>query len=123
MHYLLTTAAKEDLSELFLYVNREFGVQKAKEAILNIQKTIEELEAFPDLGMVPRYRSLRLQGYRFLIVEKHYVFYKIINNAVTIIKIIHQKQSLFLLSNLSYFESILEGIKTPLSKTKKINWK
>jgi|GEM_PF-490213 toxin ParE1/3/4 len=123
MHYLLTTAAKEDLSELFLYVNREFGVQKAKEAILNIQKTIEELEAFPDLGMVPRYRSLRLQGYRFLIVEKHYVFYKIINNAVTIIRIIHQKQSLFLVSNLSYFESILEGIKTPLSKTKKINWK
>ena len=123
MHYLLTTAAKEDLSELFLYVNREFGVQKAKEAITNIQKTIEELEAFPDLGMVPRYRSLRLQGYRFLIVEKHYVFYKIINNAVTIIRIIHQKQSLFLVSNLSYFESILEGIKTPLSKTKKINWK
>jgi toxin ParE1/3/4 len=123
MHYLLTTAAKEDLSELFLYVNREFGVQKAKEAISNIQKTIEELEAFRDLGMVPRYRSLRLQGYRFLIVEKHYVFYKIINNAVTIIRIIHQKQSLFLVSNLSYFESILEGIKTPLSKTKKINWK
>jgi toxin ParE1/3/4 len=123
MHYLLTTAAKEDLSELFLYVNREFGVQKAKEAISNIQKTIEELEAFPDLGMVPRYRSLRLQGYRFLIVEKHYVFYKIINNAVTMIRIIHQKQSLFLVSNLSYFESILEGIKTPLSKTKKINWK
>jgi toxin ParE1/3/4 len=123
MHYLLTTAAKEDLSELFLYVNREFGVQKAKEAITNIQKTIEELESFPDLGMVPRYRSLRLQGYRFLIVEKHYVFYKIINNAVTIIRIIHQKQSLFLVSNLSYFESILEGIKTPLSKTKKINWK
>jgi toxin ParE1/3/4 len=123
MHYLLTSAAKEDLSELFLYVNREFGVQKAKEAITNIQKTIEELESFPDLGMVPRYRSLRLQGYRFLIVEKHYVFYKIINNAVTIIRIIHQKQSLFLVSNLSYFESILEGIKTPLSKTKKINWK
>jgi toxin ParE1/3/4 len=123
MHYLLTTAAKEDLSELFLYVNREFGVQKAKEAITNIQKTIEELESFPDLGMVPRYRSLRLQGYRFLIVEKHYVFYKIINNAVTIIRIIHQKQYLFLVSNLSYFESILEGIKTPLSKTKKINWK
>ena len=123
MHYLLTTAAKEDLSELFLYVHREFGVQKAKEAISNIQKTIEELEAFPDLGMVPRYRSLRLQGYRFLIVEKHYVFYKIINNAVTMIRIIHQKQSLFLVSNLSYFESILEGIKTPLSKTKKINWK
>jgi toxin ParE1/3/4 len=123
MHYLLTTAAKEDLSELFLYVNREFGVQKAKEAISNIQKTIEELEAFPDLGMVPRYRSLRLQGYRFLIVEKHYVFYKIINNEVTIIRIIHQKQSLFLVGNLSYFESILEGIKTPLSKTKKINWK
>jgi toxin ParE1/3/4 len=123
MHYLLTTAAKEDLSELFLYVNREFGVQKAKEAISNIQKTIEELEAFPDLGMVPRYRSLRLQGYRFLIVEKHYVFYKIINNQVTLIRIIHQKQSLFLVGNLSYFESILEGIKTPLSKTKKINWK
>ena len=123
MHYQFTTAAKEDLSQLFLYVNQEFGVQKANEAISNIQKSIEELEAFPDLGMVPRYRSLRLQGYRFLVVEKHYLFYKIFNNVLTIIRIIHQKQSVYLISNLSYFESILEGIKTPLSKTKEIKWK
>jgi toxin ParE1/3/4 len=123
MQYQFTTAVKEDLSQLFIYGNQEFGIQKAKEAISNIQKGIEELEAFPELGMVPRYRSLRLQGYRFLVVEKHYVFYKIFNNVPTIIRIIHQKQSVNLISNLSYFESILEGIKTPLSKTKKIKFK
>jgi plasmid stabilization system protein ParE len=97
--------------------------KKQRKQFQKSKKGIEELEAFPELGMVPRYRSLRLQGYRFLVVEKHYVFYKIFNNVPTIIRIIHQKQSVNLISNLSYFESIHEGIKTPLSKTKKIKWK
>lgn len=94
MTYQLTTSAKEDLLQLNVYLIKEFGVDKANEALLTIRKEIEQLITYPLLGVVPRYRSLRLQGYRYLIVEKHYIFYKVQESVITIIRIIHQKQTL-----------------------------
>ena len=94
MTYQLTTSAKEDLLQLNVYLIKEFGVDKANEALLTIRKEIEQLLTYPLLGVVPRYRSLRLQGYRYLIVEKHYIFYKVQKSVITIIRIIHQKQTL-----------------------------
>jgi addiction module RelE/StbE family toxin len=94
MTYQLTTSAKEDLLQLNVYLIKEFGVDKANEALLTIRKEIEQLRTYPLLGVVPRYRSLRLQGYRYLIVEKYYIFYKVQKSVITIIRIIHQKQTL-----------------------------
>jgi toxin ParE1/3/4 len=94
MTYQFTTSAKEDLLQLNVYLIKEFGVDKANEALLTIRKEIEQLLTYPLLGVVPRYRSLRLQGYRYLIVEKHYIFYKVQESVITIIRIIHQKQTL-----------------------------
>ena len=94
MTYQLTTSAKEDLLQLNVYLINEFGVDQADKALLKIRKEIEQLLTYPLLGVVPRYRSLRLQGYRYLIVEKHYIFYKIQDLVITMIRIIHQKQTL-----------------------------
>ena len=90
MTYQLTTSSQEDLSQLNVYLIKEFGVEKANEVLLTIRKEIEQLLTYPTLGMVPRYRSLRLQGYRYLIVEKHDIFYKIQESMITIIRTIHQ---------------------------------
>ena len=94
MTYQLTTSAKEDLLQLNVYLINEFGVESANEVLLTIRKQMEQLLNYPTLGMVPRYRSLRLQGYRYLTVEKHYIFYKVQESVITIIRIIHQKQTL-----------------------------
>jgi toxin ParE1/3/4 len=94
MTYQLTTSAKEDLLQLNVYLIKEFGVDQANEVLLTIRTQIEQLLKYPTLGIVPRYRSLRLQGYRYLIVEKHYIFYKVQESIITIIRIIHQKQTL-----------------------------
>ena len=94
MTYQLTTSAKEDLLQLNVYLINEFGVDQANKAFVRIRKEIEQLLTYPLLGVVPRYRSLRLQGYRYLIVEKHYIFYKVKESIITIIRIIHQKQTL-----------------------------
>lgn len=94
MTYQLTTSATEDLSQLNVYLVKEFGVEKVNEVLLKIRKELEQLLTYPLLGVVPRYRSLRLQDYRYLIVEKHYIFYKVKESVITIIRIIHQKQSL-----------------------------
>ena len=94
MTYQLTTSAKEDLLQLNVYLINEFGVDQANKALLRIRKEIEQLLTYPLLGVIPRYRSLRLQGYRYLILEKHYIFYKIQDLVITMIRIIHQKQTL-----------------------------
>ena len=94
MTYQLTTSAKEDLLQLNVYLINEFGVDQANKAFVRIRKEIEQLLTYPLLGVVPRYRSLRLQGYRYLIVEKQYIFYKVKESIITIIRIIHQKQTL-----------------------------
>ena len=94
MTYQLTTSAKEDLLQLNVYLIKEFGVDQANEVLLTIRTQIEQLLKYPTLGIVPRYRSLRLQGYRYLIVEKHYIFYKVQESIITIIRIIHQKKTL-----------------------------
>ena len=42
-----------------------------------IEKAINNLKDFPYSGSVPHYATLRRQGYRVLIVERHLVFYKV----------------------------------------------
>ena len=41
-----------------------------------IEAVINQLREFPFSGSLPRYSTLRRQGFRVLIVERHLVFYK-----------------------------------------------
>jgi toxin ParE1/3/4 len=93
MRYQFTTSAKEDLQSLQVYLRVNFGEEKSQAFIQYLQEQIKTLLEYPELGIVPRYRSLRLQGFRFLIIEKNYVFYKVDQVILTIIRILHQKQS------------------------------
>jgi toxin ParE1/3/4 len=93
MRYQFTTSAKEDLQSLQVYLRVNFGEEKSQAFIQYLQEQIKTLLEYPELGIVPRYRSLRLQGFRFLIIEKNYVFYKVDQDILTIIRILHQKQS------------------------------
>ena len=43
------------------------------------------MENFPYMGAKPRYATLRRQGYRVLVVERHLAFYKIDEEAKTAI--------------------------------------
>ena len=59
-----------------------------------LEQSINKLADFPEMGVKPRYKSLRLQGFRVLIVESHLVFYKVFNEAreIIIYRIFHGKQ-------------------------------
>jgi toxin ParE1/3/4 len=97
MTYQFTTSAKEDIVQLELYLIDVFSVDRAQQVIDAIVKQIELLLTFPELGKVPLYRSLRVQQYRYLIIEKQYIFYKILGESMIIVRILHQKKSLRLL--------------------------
>lgn len=73
----ITDKADEQMRELLLYIAEDSGSnQVALNYLEKIETAIKGLEIFPESGSVPRYATLRKQGYRVLIVEKHLVFYK-----------------------------------------------
>lgn len=57
-----------------------------------IQHSVMNLKDFPELGVVPRYRALRLKDFRVLIMENYLVFYRIEEETVMVYHIVHAKQ-------------------------------
>jgi len=75
---LRTDKAEEQLREIIFYIaDDSCNVDIALEYMEKIETAINRLEEFPELGSIPRYSILKKQGYRVVIVERHFVFYKI----------------------------------------------
>lgn len=73
-----TDKADEEIREIIFYISNDSGsAEIALSYLEKIEKAIKRLRDFPELGSIPRYRILRKQGYRVLIVEKHLIFYKV----------------------------------------------
>ena len=64
--------------DIIFYIADDSGsVDIALNYLDKIEKAINNLKDFPYSGSVPHYATLRRQGYRVLIVERHLVFYKV----------------------------------------------
>lgn len=92
----MTLSAQNDLSNITSFIFLDSGDKdQALDYLSKIEKTILSLKQFPNRGSIPRYRLLVLQGYRFLVVESHLIFYKIneVSKEVIVYRILHSKQS------------------------------
>lgn len=75
---LRTDKAEEQLREIIFYIAEDSGsADIALRYLDNMERAINNLQNCPLIGSLPRYSTLRRQGYRVLIVEKHLVFYKV----------------------------------------------
>ena len=64
--------------DIIFYIADDSGsVDIALNYLDKIEKAINNLKDFLYSGSVPHYATLRRQGYRVLIVERHLVFYKV----------------------------------------------
>lgn len=73
-----TDKANDQLHDIIHYIADNTGsVDTAIAYLEKIESSIMSLGEFPYQGSVPRYRTLKRQGYRVLIVEKQMVFYKV----------------------------------------------
>lgn len=73
-----TDKADEQLREIIFYIAEDSrSIDIALNYLDKIETAINSLEEFPMSGSIPRYSILKKQGFRFLIVERHLVFYKI----------------------------------------------
>ena len=84
--------ALEDLQVIKRYVTDQFGEERAEAGVRAILSTIKQLEVFPDegldLGNIIEYPT----DYRYLVVKPNYVFYRVENEIVKIIRILNEKQ-------------------------------
>ena len=90
-----TDKAEEQLREIIFYIADDSGsVDIALNYLDKIESAVKNLEEFPYSGSIPKYTTLRRQGYRVLAVERHLVFYKIdeAEKIVIIYAVVDQRQ-------------------------------
>ena len=92
---LRTDTADELMGEIVFGIAERFGKDVAFEKLDELEEAISHLSGNPYLGRIPRYRVLARQGYRVLILEKDFVYYKVDEEkkTVTIYAVFDQRQS------------------------------
>ncbi len=72
-----TDKANDQFRDLAFYIARNNSVEAALGYLDKLETAILRLSEFPYSGVVPHYSTLKKQGYRVLIVERHLIFYKV----------------------------------------------
>lgn len=92
---IITDIANEELLSIINYITEDSkSIDRALNYLNVLESAIMNLSEFPYKGVEPRYKSIKIQGYRVLIVESHLVFYKVSEERkeVIIYRILHGKQ-------------------------------
>lgn len=84
--------AKEDLMKIKVYLEEEFDVKVASEKIKQLLLSIKRFEAFPLMGR-PLFNVIDIPtDYMYFVVDKNYVFYRLEQETVKIIRIIDTRR-------------------------------
>ena len=100
--------ALNDIDEIRNYLFAEYGVKTSKDNLKKEMKSIRSLGQFPLQGSSIWERYGISSDYRYLYTNHNYVFYRIENDAVKVIRILDARRD---------FLNILFGIKTQTDET------
>ena len=67
-------------------------VELANQILRTIMKSTKNLQIFPGMGMEVRISASDSMGYRYLFVKKNYVFYRIEQDTIRIVRVLNEKQ-------------------------------
>lgn len=93
---ILSNDANNDINQIVIFIRTESGSLKvARKYFDKLETAILSLNKFPERGSNPRYKILRNQGFKFIVVESHLVFYKIneVNKNVIVYRVLHNKSA------------------------------
>ena len=82
----LTATAEQELHNIYTYSLEKWGKKQADEYLKQLEDAFHLLLNNPHLG---KQRNELKQGYRSLIIQKHSIFYRINNNEINILRILH----------------------------------
>ena len=90
----LTSDANNDINQIIVFIHLESKDRDTAISYLDLlEKSILSLERLSERGSNPRYKILKNQGYKFLVVKSHLIFYKVDqeNKIITIYRVLHNK--------------------------------
>jgi len=82
-----SSKAEQDLTEIWIYTAEEWSLAQADLYIDELVAGIEKLGTHPELGYS---RDDIRSGYRSLNVSQHIVFYKIMDEEIQIMRVLHK---------------------------------
>jgi len=88
-----TPMAVDDMDEIFSYISED-NVVAAESLLERINTGVSKLADFPNMGSVLSDEEYTLvnSGYRFIIIQPYLVFYRIIEHAIIIHRILHGRR-------------------------------
>ena len=89
--YRLTPTADQDLAQIWRHTNEIWGRSQADKYLQLLEKGFVMLLHHPKLG---RTRDEIRRGYRSLPIENHVIFYRIGDNDIEIVRILHQRMEI-----------------------------
>ena len=88
MHSIVQSSqAEQDLTDIWIYTAEEWNLAQADMYLDELVSGIERLSTHPELG---HSREDIRTGFRSLNVSQHIVFYRITNEEVQIIRVLHK---------------------------------
>ncbi|MBI1286224.1 MAG: type II toxin-antitoxin system RelE/ParE family toxin [Flavobacteriales bacterium] len=90
-HFEISLPADEDLEEIFIYTEEEFGTDQAVEYLTELDTVFYQLVGNPELG---RERNEIKKGLRSFPSGSHVVFYRILADHVRIVRVLHGSRDL-----------------------------
>lgn len=93
MKVYFSPEALTDLQQVKESVIEKFNdVELANQILRTIMKSTKNLQIFPGMGMEVRISASDSMGYRYLFVKKNYVFYRIEQDTIRIVRVLNEKQ-------------------------------
>jgi toxin ParE1/3/4 len=89
MTYEISKLAAIDLENIYVYTSTQFGMKQAESYHSELTKHFELLTTTPLLG---KDTSAIANGYRRSSHKSHNIYYKLLQNHVFIVRILHNKQ-------------------------------
>lgn len=91
----ITKRAENDLTAIYDYINQKLQSPQAAMKLFNrLAEAIQSLEVFPErFAIVPEFLDLGLKVRR-LVIKNYSIFYRLDNDVVTVIRILHHSNSL-----------------------------
>ena len=85
----ITQDARQDLSKIRIYTHHEYGARQAMIYLDHLKQGFKTLRAHPDIGFSIDHLK---PGYRGFRVQRHCIFYTLIDDVIAVVAILHESQ-------------------------------
>ncbi|MBT6330972.1 MAG: type II toxin-antitoxin system RelE/ParE family toxin [Kordiimonadaceae bacterium] len=89
--YKLSSYAEDDVSSIYDYTVAEHGKDQATKYLMGLEESLTGIIDFPESG---HKRSEIRQGLRSIIYQHHIIFYRLHDDYIRIVRILHKSSDL-----------------------------